>query len=164
MRTIIELPPGYTIEREKVIPPDSADMVMEVHNYTASLYPPEFCYGFQPHQLEASNIYFHVIRYQGLPVACGALKISSHDTDSYCELKRMYVRSAHRGRGLAKYIIQKLEGLALDLNQSIIYLETGIYQPDAIALYENLGYQKREVFGDYRPSSYNLFYEKRLRP
>jgi len=48
------------------------------------------------------------------------------------------------------------------LGFSIIRLETGIRQPEAIVLYEKVGYKKRSVFGEYRVSDLNVFYEKLL--
>jgi putative acetyltransferase len=41
-------------------------------------------------------------------------------------------------------------------------LETGIKQPEAIALYRKFGYAERGPFGSYQPDPLSLFMEKRL--
>ena len=41
-------------------------------------------------------------------------------------------------------------------------LETGIRQPEAIALYRSFGYAERGPFGAYKPDPFSLFMEKRL--
>ena len=41
-------------------------------------------------------------------------------------------------------------------------LETGIYQPEALALYRALGYRERPPFADYRLDPLSVFMEKRL--
>lgn len=151
------------IARECKLPQDTIDMVIEVDNYTRALYPPECCYGFKPHQLEDPKVHFLVARKNGEPIACAAIKIHDEDdNDRYTEVKRMYVRAAHRGKGLAQRLLRDLEDLSASLEFNQIRLETGIHQPDAINLYQKVGYQRRGVFGDYRESLENLFFEKFL--
>jgi putative acetyltransferase len=41
-------------------------------------------------------------------------------------------------------------------------VQTGISQPDAIALYRKFGYVERGPFGAYQPDPLSLFMEKRL--
>jgi len=154
---------NFDIEREEKLAPDTIDMVLEVDNYLRSLYPADCCYGFKPNQLEDPSIYFFVVRDNGFPIACAGIKIYGDDPDDrYAEVKRMYVRPSHRGKGLAKRLLNKLEGESKVLGFSIIRLETGIRQPEAIVLYEKVGYKKRSVFGEYRVSDLNVFYEKLL--
>ena len=45
----------------------------------------------------------------------------------------------------------------------MIVLETGIAQPEAIALYESSGYEQVEKFGHYAWSPKSRCYGKRLR-
>ena len=71
------------------------------------------------------------------PVGCGCFK--THDVLT-AELKRMFVKPEHRGKGVGPAIINELEAWARQLSFSRIVLETGIKQPDAIALYKKSGY------------------------
>lgn len=44
----------------------------------------------------------------------------------------------------------------------VLRLETGIYQPEAIARYERWGFQRIPPFGAYQEDPLSYFYEKRL--
>ena len=48
----------------------------------------------------------------------------------------MYVELDNRGRGIATAILKELESWALELGYTKLILETGINQPEAIALYQ----------------------------
>jgi putative acetyltransferase len=45
---------------------------------------------------------------------------------------------------------------------TLMQLETGIRQSEAIALYRKFGYVERGPFGAYRPDPLSLFIEKKL--
>ena len=45
---------------------------------------------------------------------------------------------------------------------ALLRLETGIYQTEAIGLYERFGFQPIPPFGAYQLDPLSLFYEKRL--
>ena len=55
-----------------------------------------------------------------------------------------------------------LEREAAELGVTLMQLETGIKQPEAIALYREFGYTERGTFGSYQPDPLSLFMEKRL--
>lgn len=80
-----------------------------------------------------------------VPVACGGFK--EHDIDTI-ELKRIFVMKDHRGQGLSKLIINKLEELARNKEYKYALLETGIKQKEAINLYKSNGYY---VIQNYEP-------------
>jgi hypothetical protein len=44
----------------------------------------------------------------------------------------------------------------------VLRLETGIYQLEAIGLYERCGFQRIPPFGDYKADPLSVFFEKRL--
>ncbi len=81
-----------------------------------------------------------------VPLACGAFK--EHDKYSV-ELKRIFVTMENRGQGLAKFILDELEGLARSKGYKYAILETGIKQYEAISLYKNRGYDVIENYGPY---------------
>jgi GNAT superfamily N-acetyltransferase len=78
------------------------------------------------------------------------------------EIKRMYVVPAARGRGLARAVLAALEGSARTAGADVMVLETGLKQPEAIALYESSGYVPVEGFGYYRDSPTVRYFGKRL--
>jgi putative acetyltransferase len=71
-------------------------------------------------------------------VGCGAFKDYEKET---AEIKRMFVREDFRGQGIAKLILTELETWAWELAFSECLLETGLKQPEAIALYRKNGYE-----------------------
>jgi putative acetyltransferase len=81
-----------------------------------------------------------------IPVGIGAYK--EYDSVTV-EIKRMYTLPEHRGKGIAKAILNELELWAKEENYTIAILETGFIQIDAIALYKKLGYIETENYGQY---------------
>ncbi len=93
------------------------------------------------------------------PVGCGGLRRYEPDVG---EVKRMYVRPAYRGRGIARAVLAGLEQRARELGYRRLVLETGTRQPEAIALYESAGYRALAPYGFYRSSPLSRCYEKVL--
>lgn len=88
-----------------------------------------------------------VVAYQqGLPVACGAIKPFS---TTEAEVKRMFVQPEYRKQGIAAKIVTELENWASELGFTTTILETGKKQPEAIALYQKLGYYITFNYGQY---------------
>jgi GNAT superfamily N-acetyltransferase len=61
----------------------------------------------------------------------------------------MYTLPEHRGKGFAKAILTELELWAKEEGYQFSILETGYLQKDAIGLYQKLGYEITENFGQY---------------
>jgi GNAT superfamily N-acetyltransferase len=80
-------------------------------------------------------------------VGCAGLRRHDHDV---VEIKRMFVRAAHRRRGHARTLLRALEDRARRDGYRRVVLETGLAQPEAIALYTSEGYRPIEGFGHYR--------------
>jgi putative acetyltransferase len=95
----------------------------------------------------------------GRAVACGAWQAMGHEV---AELKRMYVRPAFRGRGIARQLIVAIEEEAFAAGRPVIRLETGAYLPAAIALYQSSGYREIPAYGSYVGNPFRLCFEKRL--
>ena len=79
-------------------------------------------------------------------VGCGAFR--AIDTKNV-EIKRMFVNPDFRGKGIASSILKELEQWASELKYTQTILETGINQPEAIALYKKMGYSVTENYGPY---------------
>jgi putative acetyltransferase len=93
----------------------------------------------------------------GIGAGCGAIQPLDDQT---VEVKRMYVRPAHRGSGIARRVLAALEDLAAGSHYPVIRLETGARQPEAIRLYESAGYRPIPPYGPYVHSPLSLCYEK----
>jgi len=95
----------------------------------------------------------------GRPVACGAFRPMDA---AAAEVKRMFVEPDYRGRGMARYILGELEDRARQAGFTVARLETGVYQPEAIRLYERAGYRRIENYGVYAGNPDSVCFEKAL--
>jgi putative acetyltransferase len=88
-----------------------------------------------------------VVAYQNeIPVGCGAIKPFSETT---AEIKRMFVHPENRKQGIAAKVLNELENWAKSLGFFECVLETGKKQPEAITLYQKVGYHITENYGQY---------------
>lgn len=95
-----------------------------------------------------------------IAIACGAIKHFSEDS---MEIKRMYTLPAQRGKGLASLVLKELETWAKELGYVSCLLETGLKQPEAIALYQKNGYRIIPNYGQYEGVENSRCFEKRLK-
>ncbi|HYA35023.1 MAG TPA: GNAT family N-acetyltransferase [Candidatus Binataceae bacterium] len=127
--------------------------------YLASLYPAESNHLADVETLSRPEVTFLVARMAGKAVGCGAILRRGRE---YAEIKRMFVAPEARGIGLGRLILDKLERAASEQELKILRLETGIRQPEALALYRSAGFDEIEPFGDYVADPLSVFMEKRL--
>ena len=104
---------------------------------------------------------FVIGRDAGQPVACGGVRLVDTNVG---ELKRMYVVPAARRRGIARALLEHLEYEARQLGATRLRLETGLHQPEAIALYASAGYVDGEPFGHYAGAPLARHLAKDLEP
>ncbi len=95
-----------------------------------------------------------------IPVACGALRPMKEK--NVIELKRMFVQPAFRGQGISRRLLEKLEQWAAEEGFTIVRLETGNKQPEAIGLYQTGGYHIIPPYGPYTDIESSVCMEKRL--
>ncbi|WP_245597208.1 GNAT family N-acetyltransferase [Jiangella gansuensis] len=93
------------------------------------------------------------------PVATGGFRRHS---DGVAEIKRMYVAHEHRGGGHARRLLAELEAQAVEAGYRRVVLETGLRQPEAIALYSSSGYVATDPFGHYVDAELSRFFAKDL--
>ncbi|MDA4116392.1 MAG: GNAT family N-acetyltransferase [Thaumarchaeota archaeon] len=115
--------------------------------------------GFKPEDAMGPRGAFVIGRVDGNPVACGAIRPLEEDV---AELKRVFVKVGFRGRGYSKAIVKDLERQARARGYRVMRLETGVRQPEAISLYESLGYHRISNYGEYRDSGLSVCFEKGL--
>ena len=110
--------------------PDVIALITELDAYQDSLYPPEARYALDLATLAQPNVLFAVARDEaGQAAGCAALVLN----EAYGELKRMFVSPRSRGLGLARRLLALLEAEALARGCPKVKLETGPFQPEALA-------------------------------
>ncbi|MCD8515640.1 MAG: GNAT family N-acetyltransferase [Burkholderiaceae bacterium] len=129
--------------------------------YMASLYPAESNHMASPDTLAQPHVLFLGLTIDQTVAACGAVKVMDDD-GQYGEVKRLFVLPEFRGMGLSRALMVALESHLQSRQIAWARLETGIHQPEALALYQRLGYRERGPFGTYRLDPYSVFMEKRL--
>jgi len=100
-----------------------------------------------------------VVYEQNEVAGCGAFR---HFDTSTQEIKRMFVRPAFRGQGVATRILKELENWCFELGFRHCILETGKNQPEAIEFYKKNGYVKISNYGQYMDSEYSVCFKKAL--
>ncbi len=104
---------------------------------------------------------FLVAEIAGVPAGCGAWRVYP---PGGVEIKRVYVEPAFRRKGLAQAIMAELERTAARAGHRTVVLNTGDRQPEAVALYADLGYVPVPGYGVYACSPGAVFLGKDLPP
>jgi len=147
------------IAAEHPASPDALALIAELDAHLNPLYPTESRHGFSVQKLIDDSVAFFVVRHEGAAAGCGGIKLFGLE---YGEIKRMYVRPAFRGLGLARLLLEHLTEYAQQHRVDLLRLETGVHQHAAIRLYEQAGFTRIPPFGEYTNDPLSLCYEKRL--
>jgi len=140
--------------------PEAQRLIALSEAYMSALYPSESNH-FEPAEgLRPPGGSFFGLWRDGQLVGCGGVKL--FEADGYGEIKRLFVLDSERGRGVARQLMTQLEAALLERGLRIARLETGIHQPEALALYRRLGYAECPPFGGYAPDPLSAFFEKTL--
>jgi GNAT superfamily N-acetyltransferase len=121
-----------------------------------------------PAEFAPPHGFFTVGYVAGTPVACGGWRPRDAEPsepgeslrDGDAEIKRMFVLVTHRGRGYGRAVLGELEGTAARAGRRRMVLETGLLQPEAMALYVSAGYSTMAGFGVYRHSPQSRYFAK----
>lgn len=110
---------------------------------------------------------FFVLGYhEGVPVACGGWRAHEAPTAGLrhgdAEIKRMFVVKSARGKGFARAVLAEVERTAAAAGHLRMVLETGLKQPEAIALYRSAGYTDIPGFGYYADDELSVYLAKDL--
>lgn len=148
----------YTLKRTTSNDPDFQKLVTELDLDLAIRDGEEHAFFAQFNKIDAIN---HVVlAYEnGRAVGCGAIKEYAKNT---MEVKRMFVLPEERGKGIASFILNELEKWGQELSCEKFILETGIKQPEAIALYKKNGYTRIPNYGQYDGVASSVCFEKFL--
>lgn len=141
------------IQSREITHPDVTALVRAAEGELAERYPHEAPSPVDP-------LARFVIAYvRGEAAGCGALVTVGTDTG---EIKRMWVKPAHRRTGVARRVLAALERRAEALGLNVVILETGERQPEAIGLYESAGYARTAPYGEYVGNPTSVCFEKKL--
>lgn len=100
-----------------------------------------------------------VAYYDNVPAGCGAFK---EYEPGIAEIKRMYTPLNMRKKGIASAVLIELEAWAKENGFSKCILETGVKQPEAIALYKKCGYILIPNYSQYIGIGNSRCFEKLL--
>lgn len=103
----------------------------------------------------------HVVIFyeEHVAIACGAFK--PFDATSV-EIKRMFVQPEYRGKRIASKVLTALQAWAKEEGYSACVLETGLRQPEAIALYQKNGYGRIPNYPPYEGVANSVCFKKYL--
>jgi GNAT superfamily N-acetyltransferase len=105
---------------------------------------------------------FLVAYLDGRPVGCGALRPFSEAGHAVAEIKRMYTSPSARRRGVSRAVLARLESEAAGFGYRRLQLQTGLRQPEAVALYAASGYHRIPNFGTWAASGLTACFAKDL--
>jgi putative acetyltransferase len=143
--------------------PAARSLLAQSDAYMAALYPGESNHLLDPQSLAQPQVRFIGVWLAEWLAGCAAVKVVDDDADGpYGEIKRVFVQPHFRGRGISKVLMEELESHLRARGIGLARLETGVHQPEALKLYERLGYDRRAPFGDYTDDPLSVFMEKRL--
>ena len=151
----VELATGPTAEVRALIGELDAELLRH--------YPPEQRHGLALDAIFQPHIRFFIAWLDGAAAGCGGVALFA----DFAEVKRMYVREAARGQGVADAIVARLAAEASDAGLPLLRLETGTRQQAAIGFYRRAGFVPCAAFPPYSTMpaanvATSLFMEKRL--
>jgi len=81
--------------------------------------------------------------------------------EGMCEMKRLYVRSGYRGKGIGKALAKQILNTARKLGYTHMRLDTLPFMKEAITLYLSLGFKEIDPYC-YNPYEGAKFFELKL--
>ena len=154
---------ALTIERARTVTDELRALVTELEDALSAEYTPEQRHGLKLEALFQPHIKFFIARADGRAVGCGGVALFS----DFAEVKRMYVRNAARGQGVAQALLARIEAAAREAGLPMLRLETGNRQEAAMRLYTRAGFRRCDAFGAYASIASaaiatSVFFEKPL--
>src|SRR6187200_52563 len=129
---------GFEVAVESPLQDEVRALIAELNAALLALTPPEFCTHLTVEQMAGPDTTVFVARDGGRAIGCGALK---RHAGGVGEVKRMYTRPSHRGRGVGSMIVERIDALARSEGLERLVLETGDRHPAAWTVYERAGFK-----------------------
>lgn len=151
------------LERAQAATPEIADLIGELDRELSAHYAAEQRHGLSLDAIFQPHIRFFVARTEGGAMGCGGVALFP----GFAEVKRMYVREASRGLGIADAILKRLTAEAAAAGLTLLRLETGTRQERAMRFYARNGFKTCGSFEPYTsmPAAAietSVFMEKRI--
>ena len=80
--------------------------------------------------------------------AAGCIALKQMDEEGRCELKRLYVRPAFRGRGLGRELTRRIIAAAREIGYKEMLLDTLPFLQSAQRIYRAAGFREIEKYND----------------
>lgn len=146
--------------------PDAAKLTAQVQQEYVVRYGGEDETPVDPGHFDPPLGLFLVGYVRDVPLAMGGWRAQDFSDEGFsdgdAEIKRMYVAPDARGNGHARAILAALETSAHAAGRTRMVLESGLRQPEALALYRSAGYTDTAKFGHYRNEPLSVCLAKRL--
>jgi putative acetyltransferase len=151
------------IERVTVPSDEVRALISELEQVLGAEYPAEQRHGLSLDAIFQPHVQFFVARDETAAVGCGGVALFG----DLAEVKRMYVRPAARGQGVAEALLEHIEAAVRAAGLVRLCLETGDRQLAAIRVYSRTGFSRCAAFGDYAAMAperiaASVFFEKYL--
>ena len=156
---------GLRFERVSILHPDAQALIEAVQGEYVARYGGQDESPIDPSDFEDPLGQFYVAHLEGAPVATGAWRrsaVQALGAEVTAEVKRMYVVPAAQRRGVGRRMLAHLEVTAAEAGIEVMVLETGMKQPEAIALYTSSGYEPIPGFGYYCGSELSRCFGRRI--
>lgn len=98
----------------------------------------------------------------GRPVGHAALRDLGQEFEGSLEVKRVFVAADVRGSGVSRLLMAELERLGAAAGARRLILQTGDRQPEAVALYERIGYTRIPTYPPYLPITFSQCFAKAI--
>jgi putative acetyltransferase len=156
---------GVIIEAAPAVTDEVRALIAELDSALSAEYKPEQRHGLAVEAIFQPHIRFFLARLNGEAVGCGGVALFAQ----FAEVKRMYVRDAARGRGVAQALLARIEMEARAAGLAALCLETGDQQKAAMRLYTRAGFVRCPAFGAYAAMApeaiaTSVFFERLLLP
>ncbi|TQM25637.1 GNAT family N-acetyltransferase [Nocardia bhagyanarayanae] len=111
-----------------------------------------------PNAVDEATVHRTFVAYSGEAAGHAALRWNAGEL----ELKRMFVRPAHRGSGVAAALLTAAEDAVRAAGLPRLILQTGHLQPEAVRFYVRCGYHRIPIFSPYEVLPLSNCFAKQL--
>jgi GNAT superfamily N-acetyltransferase len=157
-----------TLRQVRLDDPACLELDRELQAYYAQVFGGPDATPTDPDQFAPPHGAFFVGHVADQPAAMGGWRLLDPTAATLgrrpAEIKRMYVATQWRGRGLARKVLAQLELSARAGGADALVLETGNFLFDAIGLYRSSGYVEIAAYGYYADEPRSLHLGKLLDP
>jgi GNAT superfamily N-acetyltransferase len=147
------------IKRTTVADRDFMTLVVDLDKEFWVRYP-DTQQNFEPYNKVDQKARVVVAYVDDRPIGCGCFRPMAEA--GTIEIKRMYVVPDARGNSVAKSILLTLEQWGREEAFTLCKLETGVKQPEAIAVYRKAGYKEIPNYPPYVDIGQSICMEKLL--